>query len=281
MPRVSTRITVLVENTAGQRDLIGEHGLAVWVERNGRRILFDTGQGPALVHNAAALNVDLSAAEIVALSHGHYDHTGGLAHALPQFARATVYAHAGVFRDRFIQRPNGRIQTVRSPIESAEWLRPQVGELVLTNRGPVDLGGGVWLSGDVPRRNDFEDVGGAFYLDRDCTEADTLPDDQAMFIETDQGLVVLAGCAHSGIVNTLEHIQALTGGAHIHAVLGGMHLMSATDRRLDETIRTLTDANVEKIGLAHCTGLRAMAAIYHALPDRCFHCTAGTRLDVP
>ncbi len=281
MSRVSTRITVLVENTAGQRDLIGEHGLAFWVERNGRRILFDTGQGPALVHNAAALNVNLSAAEIVALSHGHYDHTGGLAHALPQFARAAVYAHAGVFRDRFIQRPNGRIQTVRSPIESAEWLRPQVGELVLTSQGPVDLGGGVWLSGEVPRRNQVEDVGGAFYLDRACSEPDTIPDDQAMFIETNQGLVVLAGCAHSGIVNTLEHIQALTGGVHIHAVLGGMHLMSATDRRLEETVRTLTDANVERIGLAHCTGLRAMAAIYQALPDRCSHCTAGTRLDFP
>ncbi len=281
MPRPSTRITVLVENSAGQRDLIGEHGLAFWVERNGRRILFDTGQGPALVHNAAALNVELSAAAIVALSHGHYDHTGGLARALPQFASATVYAHAAAFQDRFIQRPNGRIQTVRSPIESAEWLRPQVADLVLTHRGPVDLGDGVWLTGEVPRQNDWEDVGGAFYRDRACSQTDSLPDDQAMYLETDQGLVVLLGCAHSGVVNTLTHIQTLTGGAPIHAVLGGMHLLSATDRRLELTARTLAAADVERIGLAHCTGLRAMAALYQALPDRCFHCTAGTRLDFP
>lgn len=272
-------ITVLVENTANRQGLLAEHGLAFWIERDRRRILFDTGQGLALQHNAAALGIDLAGADEIALSHGHYDHTGGLAAALARFGRARVYAHLTAFRARFVKDHDGRVRSVGSPIESRDWLSSRVGQAIATRSGPVSMGDGVWLSGEVPRRNDFEDTGGAFYLDEACTEPDPVIDDQAMFFETAKGLVVLLGCAHAGVVNTLEHIRAATGGTRVYAVLGGMHLLGAGERRMAETVKQLSSMNTEQVGLAHCTGFSAMTRLYHELPDRCFHCVAGTRVD--
>ena len=162
--------------------------------------------------------------------------TGGLAVALPNFSRARVYAHLSAFRTRFVKDPDGKARAVGSQIESRDWLSSRVGQSIATRGGPVNLGGGVWLTGEIPRENDYEDTGGAFYLDEACTEPDPVIDDQAMFFETAKGLVVLLGCAHAGVINTLKHIQAATGQAHIHAVLGGMHLLAAGERRMTETV---------------------------------------------
>jgi len=104
-------------------------------------------------------------------------------------------------------------------------------------------------------------------------------DDQAMFLETTKGIVVLLGCAHAGVVNTLDHIHAAARQARIHAVLGGMHLLHASEDRLEQTVRRLRELDVQRIGLAHCTGFAAMARLYQDLPGRCFLCTTGTTVD--
>ena len=274
----ATQITVLVENTAKRQNLLGEHGLAFWIERNGKRILFDTGQGLALQHNATTLGFDLSSVDTIALSHGHYDHTGGLLQALPCFSQAKVYVHANAFCDRFSQNADGQSHPVRSPIESIDWLSPRVGQLIPIDDGPVEIGDGIWLTGPIPRQNDFEDTGGAFYLDEACSEPDTLIDDQAMFMETAEGIVVLLGCAHAGTVNTLQHVCTLTGQKRIHAVIGGMHLLTAGENRMAQTIQQLLKVDVKRVGLAHCTGFPAMARLYAELPDRCFHAGAGSQV---
>ena len=271
--------TVLVENTANRGGLLAEHGLALWVEANDRRILFDTGQGMALAHNAAKLGIDLSTATDVVLSHGHYDHTGGLLATLPAFSRTTVYAHVAAFRDRYVKQPDGNTRAVRSPIESSEWLQSRVGRVAITREHPVELGEGVWLTGQIPRRTDFENVGDAFYLDQACTEPDPILDDQALYVKTADGVVVLLGCAHAGVVNTLNYVRTLTGENRIHAVLGGMHLLKTNEHRLDQTVQRLRDLDVQRIGLAHCTGFGPMATLYHELPYRCFHCVTGMRID--
>lgn len=272
-------ITVLVENTANRQGLLAEHGLAFWIERDGRRVLFDTGQGMALAHNADKLGIDLSTVDDVVLSHGHYDHTGGLLAALPEFSRATVYAHLTAFRDRFVQDSQTGARPVRSPIESLDWLKSGVGQIVATRTQPVGLGGGLWLTGQIPRQNDFEDTGGAFYLDQACTQADAIIDDQALYIETKMGPVVLLGCAHAGVVNTLDYVSTLTGKSRLQALLGGTHLLNANQCRMEQTIRRLRELDVQRIGLAHCTGFAAMAQLHHELPNRCFHCVTGTRIE--
>ncbi len=281
MAAASTTITVLVENTAGRRGLLAEHGLAFWIERADRRILLDTGQGMALAHNAERLGIDLSAVTDVVLSHGHYDHAGGLAAALPRFARAVIHTHPAAFGERYARDPDGRARAVGSPFRSPADLEPHAAAVALTGAGPTDLGDGVQVTGRIPRRNDFEDAGGAFYLDEACTEPDAVVDDQALWLETSDGPVVLLGCAHAGVVNTLDCIRSLTGAGRIHAVLGGMHLLNADERRLRHTVAALRELDVRHIGLAHCTGLEAMACLYREIPGRCVHCTTGTRLEFP
>jgi len=183
-------ITVLAENTVIRGGLLAEHGLALWVEADNRRILFDTGQGMVLAHNAAKLGIDLSTADDVVLSHGHYDHTGGLLTALPAFSRATIYAHLAAFRDRFVSEPQGGARSVRSPVESLEWLASRVGHIFSTRANPVELSEGVWLTGQIPRHHDYEDTGGSFFLDESLTEPDAIIDDQALYVKTGNGIVV-------------------------------------------------------------------------------------------
>ena len=122
----------------------------------------------------------------------------------------------------------------------------------------------------------FEETGGPFYLDESCTEPDPLLDDQALYVETRAGLVVVLGCAHAGTVNTLDYVAELTGGRPIVALLGGMHLVRAGKSRLDATIAALKRHNVERIGAAHCTGMPATAYLWSQLPGQCFECAAGS-----
>jgi 7,8-dihydropterin-6-yl-methyl-4-(beta-D-ribofuranosyl)aminobenzene 5'-phosphate synthase len=271
-------IAVLVENTANQGGLLAEHGLSFWIEYGGRRFLFDTGQGMAIAHNAEKLGIDLSTADAVILSHGHYDHTGGLLAVLPRLEHAAVYAHQAACDDHFIRGPQGKVRSVRSPIESLGWLESRVGRVVRTGSQPVELGEGLYVTGQIPRESAFEDAGGAFYLDQACTQADVIVDDQAVYARTGKGLVVVLGCAHAGVVNTLDYVCKATGENRIHAVCGGMHLLNADDRRMEQTVRRLRELDVQMVGLAHCTGFAAMARLYHELPGRCVHCSVGTRI---
>lgn len=258
-PRI--RITVLVENTARRRGLLAEHGLSFWVELGQRRILFDTGQGMALRHNAEQLGIDLASVDTVVLSHGHYDHTGGLHHELPRFRNAVVYAHLTAFRDRFVQRDDGSADGVGSPIPSADALRPHVAQLVQTRRRPRSLGDGVWITGEIPRVQPYEDVGGAFFLDSPCMTPDPIVDDLAIYIESQAGLVVLLGCAHAGVVNTLTHIAEISGGKPVLAIMGGMHLLSASPERLERTFEAIEQYGPRLLVPLHCTGPKAMRAL--------------------
>lgn len=268
------RITVLVENTAGKNRLWAEHGLSYLIETGGRKFLFDTGQGMVLRNNLERLNIDLSTVEALILSHGHYDHTGGIEMAAESIHPFRVYAHPQAAEAKFARNADGSARSIGMSEQNRRLLREKA-EWVPVEK-PVELGGGLKLTGPIPRRTDFEDTGGAFVLDEACTQPDELPDDQAAFIETEAGTVVVLGCAHAGVINTLNYIRELTENRPIHTVIGGMHLVNAGEKRIGQTVSALEKLNVQKLYPCHCTGFTATARLANAFPGRCSPCPTGT-----
>jgi len=272
------RITVLVENTAGARGLLAEHGLSFWIEHGRDRVLFDTGQGHVLGSNSRRLGIQLELADAIVLSHGHYDHTGGLGDALLRAGRTKVYAHRDGFAPKFARGPTGAVRDVGMPFLDEQKLREQA-ELVWVE-GPTEVCAGLRVTGRVPRAVDFEDSGGAFFRDRDCTRPDELVDDQAAFAETPGGALVILGCAHAGFINTLRYVRALTHDRPIHTVMGGMHLLDASPDRMDRTVAELRRMDVQRLLPCHCTGMTATVRLWNEFPGRCAACPVGTVVDV-
>ena len=221
--------------------------------------------------------IDLSTADAVVLSHGHYDHTGGLPRILDDLPGATLYFHPRAFEFKVGRKNDGTTSDIGSPIRSVDQLRSHVSKVVLTT-GPTELAEGIWVTGEIPRHNDFEHPESYFFLDEACTRPDPLVDDQALYFESPQGTVVLAGCAHAGLINTLDYISQLTDARPIHAVLGGFHLYGASDERISRTIDALQFHNVQRIAPAHCTGLPATTKILAAFPDRFLTLATGMQI---
>jgi 7,8-dihydropterin-6-yl-methyl-4-(beta-D-ribofuranosyl)aminobenzene 5'-phosphate synthase len=273
------RITVLIENTVGRHGLLAELGLAFWIDLGARRILFDTGQSVGvLTANAQRLGIDPASADAVLLSHGHYDHSGGLAAVLPKTRTMPVYAHPAALEPRFVRDPDGGSHPVGMPEASRSALRRHARLVAVTS--PVDLGSGLSLTGPVPRITAFEDTGGPFFTDPDGRQPDPLLDDQSAFLETPEGLVVLLGCAHAGIINTLLFIRTLRPETPFRAVLGGMHLRNATQPRLEKTVAALRELAIGRLHPLHCIGFPAAARLWNDFPGRVATCPVGTTFDL-
>jgi 7,8-dihydropterin-6-yl-methyl-4-(beta-D-ribofuranosyl)aminobenzene 5'-phosphate synthase len=268
-----TTITIVVDNHV-ENGLMEEHGLSLWIATGDRTILFDTGQGKALQPNARSLDVDLRKTDTLVLSHGHYDHTGGIAAVLKLATKADVYCHAGVVQPRYSIR-DGRARAIHMPRVSMAAVDELSEERLHWIQEPVMLSNTVGITGPVPRETDFEDSGGPFYLDPGGRRVDMIDDDLALWIQTGEGLVVCVGCCHAGLVNTLRYVTALTGGTTIRAVIGGFHLVNADRRRLDETVRALKVIDPAMIVPCHCTGDEATEFLRRELGGRVHPGAAG------
>lgn len=271
------KITVLVENTAGKLGVLAEHGLSFLIETGGEKILFDTGQGLVLKHNLKRLFQCLENVKTVVLSHGHYDHTGGLADALSMMKSPTVYAHPAVVEPKFGRNADGTGRSIgisepnKDALTHSNWIK---------TTEPTELPGGLRLTGPIPRATPYEDTGGPFYRDEPCTDPDPIEDDQAAFMETEHGTVVILGCAHAGIINTLMTIQKLTGNQPFHTVIGGMHLHSASAARIDRTVSELQKFNIQSFFPCHCTGFDAAARLWNEFPGQVHPCPVGTIVSI-
>lgn len=229
------RITVLVENTAESPRLLAEHGLAFWIEVGSQCILFDSGQGGVLVVNAYRLGISLSRVDAIVLSHEHYDHTGGLADALRGNRPNALVAHPDAMKPKFARNKDGTSREIGIPCLCRQAVERRRDQLVLTET-PTPISSGLMVTGPMPRVTDFEETAGPFFLDAQCARPDLLVDNQAAFSDSTEGTVVLLGCAHAGVINTLRCVRPLTDERPIHAVLGGMHLVGASAQRLKRTI---------------------------------------------
>ena len=277
------KLTTLTENTAGRSDVLAEHGLSILVEANGARVLLDTGQTITAMHNARALGVDLGRLDAVVLSHGHGDHTGGLKEVLREVARrgqtVPVVAHPAAWTARYAVR-EGEAPRFSGLPHRQEELEALGGRFRFAG-GSVEVAPGIFTTGEVPRTTPFERLDAALKVrDGSGWRQDDIPDDQALVVQTKNGLVVVLGCAHSGIVNTLLHARRLAGDDRIYAVVGGTHLGFASKEQLDETVRALKGFGIRRLGVSHCTGLKAAARLSQEFGDAFFFNNAGSVVEL-
>lgn len=270
----SAKITVLVEDTksSAKPQLESKHGLSFFVQTKVGdeevTVLMDTGpSAEALLHNVDSLGVNLEDVDAIVLSHGHYDHTGGLIAALKRMRkRVPVVGHVTLFEPKLALMPH--LRSIGAPFKVSDV--ESAGGVPILATNPVKVADGVATTGEVPRITGFENVKGFCTVrDRSCVD-DVMLDDQSLVIDVEgKGLVVVSGCAHAGIINTIKYAQKIAGNSRVHAVMGGFHLMGADDKRIQATVEELKKLGPKFVGPCHCTGKKANKKIGEAFGDRC------------
>ncbi|HEX3012209.1 MAG TPA: MBL fold metallo-hydrolase [Syntrophomonadaceae bacterium] len=255
-------VTILVENSTPVPGLYGEYGFAALVDVNNRKYLFDTGSADALFANADAMQVNLAEITDVIISHGHFDHTGAMPRLISLGGIKHIYAHPDIFSHRLLPLGNGKTKDIgsRFDLEQVE----KAGITMVYTEEFTELAPGINVTGMIPRLNTYEDTGGKFKVESEGKlEDDMLNDDMAMVIKHPDGLIIISGCAHSGIINTIEYAVKMTEEKRVLAFIGGTHLITAAQQRLDDTVQALKEIKPINLILSHCTGFHAAARLYH------------------
>jgi len=272
---MEVKLITLSENTAAGPGFISEWGLSILVQVNELNVLFDTGLSFAAVRNADKLGVDFRSIHKIILSHGHADHTGGLQEVLRRTGKVEVVAHPAIWVPKYKTDSSGK----NAVYNGIPFARDELENLVsfeLSN-GPVQISKELMTTGEVPITTDFENIEANYWVKKTGTlQHDSMPDDLALIAKMEKGLLIVLGCAHRGIINTIRHAQKLTGEKRVYAVVGGTHLYPKSDVQIEKTIQALLEIGVQKIGVSHCTGLYASMQLAQAFGDQFFFNNAGS-----
>jgi 7,8-dihydropterin-6-yl-methyl-4-(beta-D-ribofuranosyl)aminobenzene 5'-phosphate synthase len=271
------KITCVVDDR-GRPDsgLESEHGASFLIEAESQTVLFDTGQsGSVLLKNLAVLGHAPEEIDAVVLSHAHYDHTGGLSSLLAHVLGIPLYAHPDLFRERYQKQDTGP-RAVGPAMARADLAGQAV---LMLSAEPAEVCPGVWTSGEILRRSEPEGRSPYHLVRTDSGwEADPYRDDLSVVLQTEQGLVLVCGCCHAGLLNTLLHVRSVFGNDPV-AVIGGMHLLHVDAPTMDHVVEELNGYGPPKLWMGHCTGDRAFLTLRAAFGDLVSLCPVGTVVD--
>lgn len=270
------RFKFLMENKTDGPGCVAEHGLSLYIEAQGKKLLFDTGASPLFAKNAEFLNVDLEQVDALIISHGHYDHTGGV----PEFCRlnqtAPIYIHRGAFCETYgleDGKPEPEPCSIRWTEEQRREIEPR---LVLTG-GVMRLSDHMLISGTIPGIAGYAPTE-TFYrkLPDGALAPDPMEHEQMLVIREQEGLYVFSGCSHRGVIPAVRYARELFGGERIAALAAGMHLYSADAKMRKNVVEQLCAEEMDVVMPVHCTGINAICDLKTALRDKCVVATTGS-----
>jgi len=283
----SAKVTTLVDNVVYDGRLLGQFGFSTLVEvrsHDGKKhsIIFDTGfKKGGLLYNIKALKLNLSSVKFIVLSHGHIDHTGATVELVRKSEqKVNVIAHPHAFLPRFFVK-KGKREHHGIPLKERKRDIQRAGAQVIETTLPMEIIPGVTTSGEIKRVNKFEKVRWkAKTIINGKQVRDPLLDDQALFLNLKaKGLLVLCGCAHAGLINTIEHALNVTKEKKVYGFIGGTHLIGSKEDRLKETIKKLGDHDFKLVSPAHCTAHKSIARLNQAFPEAFVVNYAGRVID--
>ncbi len=265
------KITIICDNTAIiNSDVLGESGFSAYLEQDSVSILFDTGLTGLFADNAKKLGISLNP-DFLVLSHGHRDHTGGLIRLITMSLHPDLICIA--HPDLFLEKWKGE-EEFGVPID-ADSLRNYM--CITSSKNPVWITDQLLYAGEIPRFHSFEPPEkGRMKIRNGIKEPDLMQDDSALIYRSTAGLVIITGCAHSGICNIISYAEEICKETRIEAIIGGLHLSTASDERIDKTIQFLMQHQVHNFYPCHCTGFEATLAFAEKLPVK--YCGCGTVL---
>ncbi|MBQ2752052.1 MAG: MBL fold metallo-hydrolase [Oscillospiraceae bacterium] len=246
-------VTTLIENRAGSEELAFQHGLSLYLTDGEFSLLLDTGAGPEFLENAKKIGVDLNGLDALVLSHGHFDHTGGVKTLINSgYIPREVYMGQNFYAPRY-KREEGRLRPISARF-SEDFLVDNKISTYLLEPGIHQLHNRVFLVTGIPQKNSLEKPNERLICQRDRSYiTDPFSEETVVVVMGDRGLALLSGCSHLGILNTCDWISHLFNQP-IRTFIGGTHLMESDETRIHETMRRLSMMGVERVGACHCNG---------------------------
>lgn len=267
-------IMTLTENTATHH-FLAEWGLSILIEADNKRVLLDTGAGFTALYNAHLAGLDFREIDLIILSHGHFDHTGGLKGILERRnGPIDIIAHPSIWDAKYSLKEDDRryigIPFIREQLEG-------LGARFVFSEEPVWVTDNIVTSGEVPFVTGYEETDRSLHkMENGSLVRDVFTDDLSLAIKTGKGLAVFLGCAHRGMINIIRHFQKITGDDRVYSVVGGTHLISASSERLSKTIEDLRKTGIRKLGVSHCTGFEASVRLAEEFRGAFFLNSAGS-----
>ena len=275
------KITTLIENHSRERDdLHTEHGLSLYIETDSKNILFDTGQSGNFIDNAKDLDVDLKGLDYVIISHGHYDHSGGLERLIKEInPNIKLYLGNGFFNRKYRLSGEDDYRYIGNFFDE-EFLKKNNTLIKYVDENITNITESLSIFTNFNRNEEFENTNQDMYLKEDGEyKKDLFLDEIAIGIKTAKGLVVIVGCSHVGIVNILETIIERTG-MNIYALIGGTHLVQEDDDKINKVIEYLKEKKIKVIGACHCTGKQGETMISQQLEENFINNNTGTIVEI-